>query len=562
MKRMTVGFQLSAILGVTIILLTGLLGVTLYQFQAASVAYQNLLDGPVHRTLALQEAQESYYKGIAELRGFMAYGEESYAGLVSKELNDSLETVKKVIAATSSATARQEGDKLQAALAAYVEDLNKAIVMKRVNDPGLNAFLASTRQKTERINQQFEAVFASQEAAMEEGVDRLNARESLVITAVITVSVAGILAIAILLVWYSRSLAKRMSALRVELIAVSELDLTRNDVHATRNDEIGDMAEAVLAMKKALRGIVGQIKNNADTLAASSEELTSTVEEQLKTSEIIANSTGEIAAGASQNANNITEISAVIEEVTAGAEEMNASAATVNHTAQQAVSDARQGMQLIKRVVSQNETIGKSMQDITEVANALAKGSAEIQEIVTLISNIASQTNLLALNAAIEAARAGEAGKGFAVVAEEVRKLAEQSAEATRHIGEIIRKMTADIGFSVNVVGKANTEAETGKTAAADTEKGFTDIVEKLGQVQDGMEQITKAVEETAKGMQSIVSNVQNISAVAQQTGAGSQTVAAASEEQNASLNEVAGSAEALAQMAVELNAVIGRFKV
>jgi methyl-accepting chemotaxis protein len=147
-------------------------------------------------------------------------------------------------------------------------------------------------------------------------------------------------------------------------------------------------------------------------------------------------------------------------------------------------------------------------------------------------------------------------------VAEEVRKLAEQSADATRHIGEIIRKMTADIDFSVNVVGKANSEVEAGKVAAADTEKGFLDIVDKLGHVQEGMETITKAVEDTAKGMQSIVANVQNISAVAEETNASTQTVAAAAEEQNASLTEVAGSSEALAKLATELNEVIRKFRI
>jgi methyl-accepting chemotaxis protein len=562
MKRMTIGAQVSAIFGITIVFLAALIGMTIYQFQAAADAYQNMLAGPVQRTMAFQESRENYQKGIAEIRGFLGYGDERYAEASLNDLNHSLETAKKVTAASTSAKTRQEGEKLAAALAAYNEDIRRIIAMKRANDPGLNAFVATTRQKTELINTQFAAVFASQEAAMQELVNELNAKESLVMKIVVGASGVGIMAVIALLVWYSRNLAKRMNVLRSEVIAVSELDLTRKDVHATRNDEIGDIAEAVLVMKRSLREIVGQVRSSADTLAASSEELTSTVEEQLRTSEVIANTTGEIAAGASQNANNITEISAVIEEVTAGAEEMNASAATINHTTQQAVSDARQGMQLIKRVVAQNETIEKSMQDITEVANALVKGSTEIQEIVTVISSIAGQTNLLALNAAIEAARAGEAGKGFAVVAEEVRKLAEQSAEATRHIGEIIRKMTADIGFSVNVVGKANVEVEAGKAAAADTEQGFNDIVEKLGQVQDGMEQITKAVEETAKGMQSVVSNVQNISAVAQQTGASSQTMAAASEEQNASMNEVSGSAEALAKMATELNEAIRKFRV
>jgi methyl-accepting chemotaxis protein len=548
--------------GITLIFLLVLLGVAVYQFQVSTDEYQNMLNGPVQRTMAFQTAQNNYHKGIAEFRGFMAYNNEQYADSVIKELSDSLETVKKVSATTSSVTTKQESEKLQASLTSYIGDMKQAIAMKKANDPGLITYIGSTRQKTEVIEKQFEEVFKAQSAALKALVDKQNEKQSLVIKIIIGSSIAVILVVFALIFWYSRNLAKRMNMLRAEVLAVSDLDLTRKDVHSTRNDEIGDMAEAVIAMKKALRGIVGQVRNSADTLAASSEELTSTVEEQLRTSEVIAKTTGDIAAGSAQNTNNITGISAVIEEVTAGAEEMNASAAEVNNTTRQAVAEAGHGMQLIQKVVSQNETIGNSMQEITDVSNSLVKGSAEIQEIITVISSIAGQTNLLALNAAIEAARAGEAGRGFAVVAEEVRKLAEQSANATQHIGEIIRKMTADIGVSVNVVTKANSEVVAGKEAAADTAKGFEAIVDKLGQAQAGIGQISHAIEETAKGMQEIVSNVQSISAVSEETSASTQTVAAAAEEQNASLNEVTASAEALAKMAAELNAIINKFKI
>jgi len=562
MKRMTIGTQLSGMFGITLICLTVLLGATIFQFQSTSDAYQNMLQGPVERTMLLKTAQDGFHKAIAEIRGYIAYGDEKYGKSALDELDRSLEAIKNVTKATTSVTTKQEGEKLQAAMASYSEDLKKIVAMKKDNDPGLMAFVGSTRPKTELINKQFETVFAAQSDAMKELVNKSNDNKNFVIQMVIGSSIASILLVIALIFWYSRNLAKRMNALRSELLTVSDLDLTRNDIHASRNDEIGDMAEAVIAMKKALRSIVGHVRNSADSLAASSQELTSTVEEQLRTSEVIANTTGDIAAGSAQNTNNITEISAVIEEVTAGAEEVSASASVVNNTTQEAVADANQGMQLIQKVVFQNETIENSMKEITDVSSSLVKGSGEIQEIVTVISNIAGQTNLLALNAAIEAARAGDAGRGFAVVAEEVRKLAEQSADATRHIGKIIQKMTTDIEFSVNVVTKANAEVASGKVAASDAAKGFEMIVNKLGNVQTGMGQITHAVEETAKGMQAMVANVQNISAVSEETSASTQTVAAAAQEQNASLHEVTTSAEALAEMATELNGTIQKFRV
>lgn len=562
MRRIPIGAQLSLMFGIVMMVLVSLLGFSIYQFQTVSESYQGILNGSVRRTEDLLKAQDKYHNAMSGIRGYLGYGAENYANEALQHYAESSEEVKKFTGSVASSDVKNEGEKLQKVLDSYIVDIKKIITMKRNNDLGLNTAVTNTRQVTVLIEKQFEETLKVQDIDRKNRVEALEQQLNFALRLVIGASIAIILAAIALIILYSRTLSKRISVLRGELLAISKLDISTKDVHASRNDEIGDMAEAVIAMKYSLRDIVNAVRNSADTLAASSEELTSTVQEQLRTSETIAHSTGEIAAGSAQNTNNITEISAVIEEVTAGAEQMNASAIEVNHTTQGAVADAKQGMQLIRKVVLQNETINKSMQDITDVAGSLVKGSSEIQEIVTVINSIAAQTNLLALNAAIEAARAGEAGRGFAVVAEEVRKLAEQSANATRHIGEIIRKMTADIDFSVSVVNKATTEVSAGKEAATETEKGFETIVDKLAQVQTGIEQITHAVEETAKGMQAVVENVQNISAVAEQTSASSQTVAAAAEEQSASLNEVNSSSSALAEMATNLTETIQKFRV
>lgn len=544
------------------LLLTLLLGVTIYEYREAAAAYQKMLTGSVPRTMALLRAEDGFDRASAEARGFIAYGDEKYAAQTLKDLQASSEAVDNFSAATTSADSRREAEKLHEALGKYTATLNRVIAARRANDPGLGALTAAAAQQTEAVVTQFAATVAAQDNNLKQAIDRQNARQSLMLTTVSGACAAVILAVAVLVLWYSRSLARRMNSLRDVVLALSRLDLSGQNIPPRRNDEIGDMARALIVMKEALVEIVAKVRGSADSLAAASEELTSTVEEQLRTSEVIATTTGDIAAGATQNTNNISEISAVIEEVTAGAEQMSASAAEVNHATRDAVQDADQGLELIRRVVFQNEAIGGAMKDITDLAASLAKGSAEIQKIVSVISGIAGQTNLLALNAAVEAARAGEAGRGFAVVADEVRKLAEQSAAATGHIGDIIRKMTADIDSSGNAVAKANAEVVTGKAAAADTAKDFEAIVGKLGQVQTGIEQINRAVEETAKGMQTVVANVQHISAVAEETGASTQTVAASSEEQHASLNEIALNAESLAKMATELNAVIGKFRL
>ena len=562
MKRIPVGAQLGMLLAMVMILMVVLLGIVMFEFKSGSQEYQAMLAGPVVRTQALQKAQDDFHEGLSEMRGYIAYGDEKFASETMRRLKISQEEIHKFTTTVTATESKQIGEKLNAELTSYIDTLAQVTALKRKNDPQATVALASARQKTEVVNRHFDDILKAQNIALAQRVRQLNDRQGTVLLAVLGASVVGILLAVAASIWFGRQLARRLNLLRDDLLSVSELDLSQKDLHASRNDEIGDMAEAIIKMKRALRDVVGKVRGSADAVAASSEELTASVAEQLRVSDGIARTITEVAAGSVQNTTNITEISAVIEEINASAEEMAANASQVNHISQEAVQYANQGMDLVHKVVNQNDVIGSSMDEISRISGELVQRSTDIQQIVATIRAIAAQTNLLALNAAIEAARAGEAGRGFAVVAEEVRKLAEQSAGATNHIEEIIGKMTEDIQTSVNVVGKANIEVVAGKSAVAETRVGFQTIIDKLQQVGDGIGQINRAVEETAKGMESVVGNVQNISAVAEETSASSQTVAASAEEQSASLHEVDTSAAALAKMAMELNEASAKFKL
>lgn len=564
-RRYPIIVQLTSMFAVTILLFLTVLGYALYSYAnttASTVEYSAKVNNATTRLIMVKDAHNDFTRALLNMRGFLFYpdGAAQYEQGYRDNFRNSYETLKKYN--TTAQIVGQNANELEKLMAEYQALGDRVITAKKSNNPDLNKIISEGRQLVDKIDTQFIAAAKVQSSSINSDGELLIEQARTQTKIGIVTSIATTILVLVVAVIYSRKIANRLNNLKTEVTAVSALDLTKADVHATRNDEIGDMAEAIISMKHSLRAVVGQVRDSGDILAASSEELNSTVEEQMRTSAIIARTTGDIVLGSAKNIDNITEISAVIEEVTAGAEQMSASAADVNSTTQEAVADANQGMQLIRKVVFQNETIEESMKDITDVSTSLVKGSSEIQEIVTVISNIAGQTNLLALNAAIEAARAGEAGRGFAVVAEEVRKLAEQSANATKHIGEIICKMTADIEFSVDAVKKANIEATVGKEAACDAEVGFKAIVEKLENAQTGIEQITQAVEETAKGMQTIVGNVQNISAVSQETSSSTQTVATVAEEQNASLNEVTSSAEALSKMASDLNDIIKKFRV
>ena len=322
------------------------------------------------------------------------------------------------------------------------------------------------------------------------------------------------------------------------------------------------MGLIIIQMKKTLKMFVSQVANSSQTLNVSSASLSDSVVEQLKAVETVAESVTDIAAGTSQNADTISNISATIQEISASAEEINASTAEVSADTYKAVTEAASGMKMLTESVVQNESISRSMNEITAVSSKLDQGSEKIKGIVDLINNIAGQTNLLALNAAIEAARAGEAGRGFAVVAEEVRKLAEQSASATQEITQIINNMGNEINYAVVTVGKANKEVEKGRDSTLTTQKDFTVIIERMESVKKGIEHIATAVNDTSHGIQNMATSVDHLSTVARGTSSNVETVAALAQEQSASMHEIDSNAGNLASLATEMMKIVKQFKV
>ena len=160
------------------------------------------------------------------------------------------------------------------------------------------------------------------------------------------------------------------------------------------------------------------------------------------------------------------------------------------------------------------------MIQLTEAMNNIASTSAKIQNVISVIDNIAFQTNILALNAAVEAARAGEAGRGFAVVAEEVRNLAQKSAEAAKSTESLITT-------SVNAV-------EMGKNIAAQTAESLKQVSVKVSAANDMVVNIAAATKEQANAVEQITVGIDQISTVIQVNSATAQEAAASSHELSA----------------------------
>jgi len=189
--------------------------------------------------------------------------------------------------------------------------------------------------------------------------------------------------------------------------------------------------------------------------------------------------------------------------------------------------------------------INSAVEETAEKMRLLAKGSSEISEILSLINEVASQTNLLSLNAAIEAAHAGEAGLGFSVVAEEIRKLADRTATATRDVGSLVKRIQTETTAALSAMDRGMAEVKSGGILADKSRQALEDISEAVRQSVDLNEEISAASEgqaqvtiDLANAMQTISSITVEASAGAHQTSRIIQGMVGLSEELNRSISQ------------------------
>lgn len=360
----------------------------------------------------------------------------------------------------------------------------------------------------------------------------------------------------------SKRIAKPVTLIRDECLLLAQGDLREQPAKVFSHDEIGQLAQGFQTMRGNLHALVTKVLSQSEQLAASSEELTASAHQSAEAANQVAGSITEIAVGAEKQAASASHITTVAQEMVAKTEQISLAAREVSTIALTTSQAADQGRQTVNQTVEQMNEIGKGSAALETAIAELSKGSKKISEIVTLISAIAKQTNLLALNAAIEAARAGEHGRGFAVVAEEVRKLAEESNQATQQIGALIQENQLNMDQAVTASQAGAEGIRTGITLVHATGGTFKNIVESILQLSDQIKDISESINQMAGGNQTLVTSIREIDVVSKQAAAESQTVSAATEEQSASMQQIASSSQSLAMLASDLQVAVAKFQV
>lgn len=340
---------------------------------------------------------------------------------------------------------------------------------------------------------------------------------------------------------------------------VSAGDLTARVTHMT-NDEVGLLAANLNAMIQKLFEMVNKIQEVSEVVSASAEELSASITSNLEITDEIAASSRMIADGTIHQSESIQEITAVIREMDSIIGDVAGEVSNAVKDAKISETQAQKGIESANKAIIKMEEMDSAIRAASEIIEGLSHFSEKIGLLVDLISNITSQTNLLSLNASIEAARAGDAGRGFAVVANEVKKLAEQSADAADQIANVVSDIKKSIETAVVKIDIGSKTVQESTQAVDTTNSSLKQIFDSTRQVNTIIKEIEKGTVAQSKDSERIVEEISKISGDSMTTASGAEQTSASVENQRKTSYEISQAVNALTETAEELMRLTEQF--
>lgn len=371
----------------------------------------------------------------------------------------------------------------------------------------------------------------------------------------------GIIWSGILAGLFSSLLVKPLQKLEHVAIEAADGKLSKDVEMPNSSDEIRSLSEAFQTMLVSLRKIVASINQNFQTTNKTVLNLSEETEQASKQTESIAETISNISEGATSSAIAIQETAEALEDVRILAEEVNQRAITSSNQSTKMMSELNYTTNAINQLVEGIEKITSGNQLALKDIHQLEKNALKVEQIIQLVGDIAEQTNLLALNASIEAARAGEQGKGFAVVAEEVRKLADESAEAVKGITELIQTIQLDVQTVVGKMTEQVNIAEGEVARISETTSAVDGMSAMVKEMADSIVEISEFVGEQLHNIEKTAHQSQEVAAIAEQTSAGAMEVQTATDDQVRSIEQIDQLSHILKQQSEELYQMIQKFE-
>lgn len=295
-----------------------------------------------------------------------------------------------------------------------------------------------------------------------------------------------------------------------DMSQLAEGDLTR---HArVTEDMTGAIADAVNYAIDELRSLVNQINQAAGQLTDSTNQGRAV--------------SGQLLQVAERQADEIQTTTSSVLEMAETMTSVSSNAAECAQVAEQSLAASQKGATAVNESIAGMDALREQIQETSKRIKRLGESSQEIGEIVQLIASITEQTNVLALNAAIQAAAAGDAGRGFTVVAEEVQRLAERSAEATKQIGAIVRTIQSDTHDAVQAMEQSTISVVEGAKRADGAGQALAEIRDVTNRLAELISSISDSAQAQRESAQTVARSMQGILNITQQTTKGTKWTA------------------------------------
>jgi methyl-accepting chemotaxis protein len=392
------------------------------------------------------------------------------------------------------------------------------------------------RRTAVEYRQRVNALVAFQGELMEKSVQEAETGYKQARTLMLALAGLALVFATVVALWIIRSVTRPLGGEPDEAKAAVER-IAQGDLTAEIRVKAGDTTSLMAAthkMQASLRRMVSDLKANAEGVASAAAQLAST--------------SSQVAGATAHQSEAASSMAAAVEEMTVSINHVSDSAREAHGVTADTGSQSQSGSRIIEDTVAEMRRISATVGEAARTIQAMGESSQRISGIVQVIKDVAEQTNLLALNAAIEAARAGEQGRGFAVVADEVRKLAERTAQATGEIGAMIDEVQTGAQAAVGTMQQAVSRVEDGVGLAQQASESMRGISGGADRVVQAVTDISNALKEQSVAANDIAANVEKIAQM--------------SEENSAATKEAADTAHQLEALAASTRQAVAAFRV
>ena len=513
MNRLSVGQRLAALVGVPLIVIIILVISSLSSFSTINNAIGRIYDDRVVPLTQLKSVNDGYTiiinainkadnglknpdEALTELRDGQAMIKDNWNSYTRSKLNNE---ERKLVEATNAFFG--DADTIIEEAAEILASMGSTLAFDEYGDTLITDYNGDLFEYTDPIAEKIAALMELQLRIAKQERENAQSIYDSSLGLLLTLGVGALIIMTASGIFVGRSISKPLDELRSLIQRVdANQDLTVK-ISINQKDEIGEVADAFQRMINRFNKILGDVRDTSFQIQDYANSLSNNTEITREGVKVQTRETDQVATAS-------TEMTHAIEEVSRNASQAAEAANDANR-------ETIDGNAVLDQTISSINSLADRINASSEVINRVETDSSAIGTVLDVIRGIAEQTNLLALNAAIEAARAGEQGRGFAVVADEVRSLAQRTAESTQEIQEMIERLQSGAQEAVKSMSEGNEEMGRTLERAAKAGESLSAIAKAVELINEMNTQIANATDEQKTVSQEISHNVVNISDVA-----------------------------------------------